>query len=96
MLDTGISANEYSAVADENLRQVAKWGYQDVSPYEWLCYLTEEVGELAQAINKVYSEHDKLGVDKMDIYKEAIQVATLAMKIANMDREVREEEVVDE
>lgn len=89
MRDLGITFKEEDAVEAENLRQVTKWGYQDVAPQEWMCFLVEEVGELAQAVNKVYSDGPDRSPDftKESIYKEAIQVATLALKIARMHRE---------
>lgn len=86
MKDIGVGAAELNAVVAEHKKQVEKWGWQDVDPHTWLGYLTEEVGELAQAINKVYSTYDKQDVEKMDIYKEAVQTATLALKIAAMHR----------
>jgi len=64
----------------ENEHQIEKWGYQTRSPFEWLTYTTEELGELAQAI----SEHYYRDGDISSIVKEAIQVATLALKIAEM------------
>ena len=67
-------------VLKENQRQLTKWGIQTRSPFEWLTYLTEEVGELAQAVSEF--EYRKGSVD--DIYKEAIQVATLSLKIAEI------------
>jgi len=70
------------SVECENLRQVEKWGIQDRSSFEWLTYLTEEVGELAEAI----SEYEYRGATTEDIFKEAIQVATLALKIAEMNQ----------
>ncbi len=68
------------AVLKENERQLEKWGVQNVSPFEWMTYLVEEVGELAEAISE--AEYRKGTFD--DIYKEAIQVATLALKIAEI------------
>lgn len=68
------------AVFEEGKRQVRKWGIQTRTPFEWMCYLTEEVGELAKAISEyAYRE----GTTER-IRKEAIQVATLALKIAEM------------
>jgi NTP pyrophosphatase (non-canonical NTP hydrolase) len=64
----------------ENQHQLTKWGVQTHSPFEWLTYTTEELGELAEAI----SEHYYRGAPKELIVKEAIQVATLALKIAEM------------
>jgi NTP pyrophosphatase (non-canonical NTP hydrolase) len=65
----------------EGLRQVAKWGIQRRSPFEWLCFLTEETGELSAAIGDY---EFKRGADTKTIVAEAILVATLAAKIAEM------------
>jgi len=67
-------------IQDENQRQLRKWGVQTHSAFEWLTYTTEELGELANAI----SEHEYRGGNSKDVVKEAIQVATLALKIAEM------------
>lgn len=67
-------------ISVENGRQLDKWGVQSVSAFEWMTYLTEEVGELAEAI----SEHEYRNGRKEQIVKEAIQVATLALKIAEI------------
>jgi len=67
-------------VYHENLRQLEKWGVQTRSPFEWLTYTTEELGELACAI----SEYHYRGGNSQDVVKEAIQTATLALKIAEM------------
>lgn len=64
----------------ENHKQVLKWGIQDRSPFEWLTFLAEEVGELAAAI----SDHKYRDTLPSVIVGEAIQVATLAAKIAEM------------
>ena len=69
-------------VQGENYYQLDKWEVQTRTPFEWMNYTTEELGELAEAIsNYVYSngpaEH---------VIREAIQVATLALKIAEMVR----------
>jgi len=58
--------------------QLRKWGIQEHTVFEWLAFLTEEVGELAQSIADT---HFRDG-DWMDARDEAIQVATLALKIA--------------
>lgn len=71
----------------ENICQLKKWGVQERSPFEWMAYLTEEVGELAQAISDEMVYRD--GSHK-DIVDEAIQVATLALKIAEMAQDERE------
>jgi len=67
-------------VQDENARQIAKWGYQTRTAFEWLTYTTEELGELAQAI----SEYEYREGSADDVIREAIHTATLALKIAAM------------
>ena len=64
----------------ENKAQLHKWGVQTHTAFEWLTYTTEELGELANAI----SEYEYRGGTKGDVVKEAVQVATLALKIAEM------------
>ena len=67
-----------NVVLTESDRQLSKWGTQNVTSFEWMTYLTEEVGELAQAINEFEYRQGCVA----DIVKEAIQVATLSLKIA--------------
>lgn len=55
-------------------------GVQHRTPFEWLTYAAEELGELAKAI----SEHEYREGDWRDVVDEAVQVATLALKIAEM------------
>jgi len=69
----------------EHNRQISKWGIQDLDSSWWMAFLTEEVGELAQAI----SEHHFRNETAENIFKEAIQVATLALKIAEMSQEAK-------
>ena len=84
--DPGIFAKDIVPIIKEDLRQIEKWGIQEVSPFEWLAYLAEEVGELAKAIIEfVYWE-----TDKKNISEEAIQIATLALKISKMAEEFKE------
>lgn len=70
----------FVAVKRENARQVEKWGIQDCSPFEWLAYTTEELGELSQAISEWHYRHG----DEESVIKGAIQTATLCLKIAEM------------
>jgi len=70
----------FEAVMEENRRQVEKWGLQDRSAFEWMLYLSEEHGELAAAIAENYYRGGSLE----DVFNEAVQVATLALKIAEM------------
>lgn len=64
----------------ESKRQIKKWGIQTHSIFEWQNYTTEELGELAKAI----AEHEYRNGNWENIYKEAIQVAALSLKIAEM------------
>ena len=67
-------------VTEENHQQVKKWGVQDHEPSMWLTITAEEFGEMAKAI----LEHT-FGSGKPDaVVKEAIQTATLCLKIAEM------------
>lgn len=67
-------------VKEENKNQISKWDIQDRTRFEWFIYLAEEVGELAEAISE---EHYREGCPD-DVVEEAIQVATLSLKIAEM------------
>lgn len=67
-------------VLREGAEQIAKWGVQRRTPFEWLCYLMEEVGELAEEISEATYRQGT----SAKIRCEAIQVATLALKIAEM------------
>lgn len=91
--DKGLITNGIAdLIASENSRQLEKWGIQSRNPFEWLAYITEEVGELSEAI----SEYTYRNGSIKDIKKEAIQVATLALKVAEMAlaREKQNREVV--
>ena len=70
-------------IKDEHEHQLKKWGVQEHGFNEWLNFTMEELGELAEAI----SEHKYRKGSKGNIVYEAIQVATLALKIAEMNME---------
>ena len=67
-------------VLKENILQLDKWGIQVHEPAEWLMFATEELGETADAI----SEWQYRGGSAENVVKEAIQTATLMLKIAEM------------
>lgn len=67
-------------VLQEHERQIARWGVQSHTPAEWIMILAEEVGELAQAAWR--AERPKGSPER--VRREAIHVATLALKIAEM------------
>lgn len=69
-------------VKKEQRFQFNRWGPQFLTLNEWLNFLTEEVGELASAISDENYDRPR----KTTIYHEAIQVASLATKIADMVR----------
>ena len=68
------------SIEKENLRQLTLWGIQNRTLAEWMLFLTEEVGELAKAIAE-YTYREGL---PSEVYNEAIETATLALKIAEM------------
>lgn len=70
----------YSLILTENARQISKWGVQKHTIHKWMTIVSEEHGELAKAIQDF--ERDVSTAD--DIVKEAIQTATLCLKIAEM------------
>ena len=67
-------------VQNENSNQLLKWGVQNHTSFEWLTYTAEELGSLAKAIG----EYEYRNGTKEKVISEAIQVATLALKIAEM------------
>lgn len=67
----------------EHDRQIKKWGHQRALPQDWLLFIAEEEGELAQAV----ADHIYRDGGKDRIRAEAIQVATLALKIALMSED---------
>lgn len=74
----------------EHKYQVDKWGIQTHTPFEWLTYTTEELGELAMAI----SEHAYRDGDIDGVINEAVQVATLSLKIAEMYQALKESQSI--
>jgi len=69
-----------SMVLQENQRQLDKWGIQNHDPFQWLAFTTEELGELSDAISEW---HFREGLAE-PVINEAIQTATLCLKIAEM------------
>lgn len=69
-----------SLIKSENELQLEKWGIQERTLPEWFMYTTEELGELSEAISEyVYRKGGARA-----IVNEAIQTATLCLKIADM------------
>lgn len=89
--DQGLSDEAMQLLAQEDAYQVNKWGYQNHHLFEWLAYTTEELGELSKAISEyLYRDGD---IDS--VIHEAVQVATLAAKIAWMCKE-HQQHILDE
>jgi len=82
----GLMTYSYDLIQEEHWAQAKKWGVQKRTLFEWMCYLTEEVGELAEAISE--QEYRKGTIN--DIEKEAVQVAALACKIIEIIRPYKE------
>lgn len=70
----------WAMICHENVHQLEKWGIQEHSPFEWLNFATEELGETAKAISEW---HFRQGASEV-VVNEAIQTATLMLKIAEM------------
>ena len=72
----------------ERRRQDEKWGEQNHDPAVWLAILTEEVGELAEAILFDHSNGDERNhTHSADMRTEAIQVAAVAVQFVQfLDR----------
>lgn len=74
-------------VLDERYRQNYKWGLQRHEHGKWLAILTEEVGEVAQAMQKDWGWGKP--TDQDDLYTELIHVAAVASAIAEQVLEER-------
>lgn len=72
----------FDLVRMESARQIGLHGIQERHPLEWLAFLSEEFGEVSKAINDAVYKKGPL----CDVVSESIQVATLALKIAEMYR----------
>ena len=69
-----------ASVWKEHRRQLEKWGRQNRILFEWLAYITEELGELSEAI----SEYEYRDGDKDNIVKEAIQTIVSSFSLPTM------------
>lgn len=69
-------------VNKERDRQDELWGLQRHEYSKWLAILAEEFGEVAQAINGINFPKDAKQTDADNLYEELIQVAAVAVAIA--------------
>ncbi|MDZ5711633.1 hypothetical protein [Jeotgalibacillus haloalkalitolerans] len=72
-------------VCIERERQDQKWGVQRHDMATWLVILVEEVGELAQAIQR--DNHWGKSSDADNSYTEAVQISAVAAAIAEQLKE---------
>ncbi|MFJ8268508.1 hypothetical protein [Peribacillus asahii] len=77
------------AVEAERFRQNAKWGRQRHSYGAWLAILAEEFGEVAQAMQGRMGLTSMKDSDADDLYEELVQVAAVAVAIAEQALEER-------
>ncbi len=68
---------------EEHRRQLKQFGVQEHSLYKWVTCIMEELGELSEAI----LENDCGAAPLTDVTREALEVATLALKVVEMTRE---------
>ena len=69
-----------SEIANERVRQNAKWGIQNHSPIEWIAILGEEFGEAAkEALENHFKYANNEGL--ANYRKELIQVAAVAVQM---------------
>lgn len=73
----GPTDNVCVEVAEERTRQDERWGEQNHELPVWSCILTEEVGEVAQAILKMRPNDGAEGVGR--VRRELVQVAAVAV-----------------
>ena len=90
--DSGLDNETFDMIAAEDMEQIKKWGYQYHSIWEWFGFTTEEIGELSAAI----AEEQFRGGSLDDVIKEAVQIATLALKMAKMVKEWKEANAAEE
>lgn len=71
-----VASQAFALIRDERTKQNEKWGEQNHDSYRWLAILSEEVGEVAQAIL-----HDEFGGRAAGTAKEElIQTAAVAVQ----------------
>jgi NTP pyrophosphatase (non-canonical NTP hydrolase) len=83
------------SIIQERLSQKKKWGEQNHHPLTWISILGEEFGEFCEAVNETVFDN---GTDKggyINMKKEAIQVAAVAVAFLEY-LERHKEEMVDE
>ena len=75
-----LQASVSGMVMEERKRQDGKWGVQRYPHTKWLAILVEEVGEVAEAMQK--GMPSEKATDAADLLTELIQVAAVAQAMA--------------
>jgi hypothetical protein len=78
-------ADAFAAVEKELIRVFERFGEQSLTLFDWVSILGEEYGELCRAIND-YEFGSEARADLIDVYREAVQVAAVAVHIASVIR----------
>ena len=87
MKTTNLMQNVNNDVLAERVRQNGKWGLQRHAHGDWLMILAEEVGEVAEAMQKAKGWGKDTDAD--NLYEELIHVAAVASAIAEQIAEER-------
>ncbi|KKN63224.1 hypothetical protein LCGC14_0504140 [marine sediment metagenome] len=77
----------FNQVRAEHNRQIKKWGHQIHHGQTWMGILGKEIGELHEAMNNYCMDAgspEYIEVQLQNVIDEAVQVSTLALKIASM------------
>lgn len=85
---TSVMAQVNNDILEERCKQDTKWGKQRHDLGRWLAILTEEVGEVSQAMQGTWGWGKP--TDSRNLYNELIQVAAVASAIAEQVREEME------
>jgi NTP pyrophosphatase (non-canonical NTP hydrolase) len=87
-IDIAIADRVIADVKDELVRQRSLYGVQRHSNHGWLPILTEEVGEVSQAMQIDSVAHKESDANNVD--NELIQVAAVAISWVASNRSLRE------
>ena len=86
----GLEALKAQVAADveiERQRQDKLWGKQRHDFNKWFSLVLEEVGEVAQALNRINFPEDAKDTDAEDLYKEIIQTSAILRAFAEHVKE---------
>lgn len=80
----------FTQIMDERRRQDEKWGEQNILNPEWLAVITEELGEVAEAVlQHRFSPKEQVRANGLeDLRCELVQVAAVAVAwVEALDRQ---------